>query len=214
VSARISEGDPLSYLIPAVDVLKLATKGGRIVFRMISRRAAARAEAKLAAAELGAMAGPKAAAKTAFWTAGEIAPRAFTAAETKTWTAKIARRMRELGIPAKNIGIRGIPGESGEAFTAWGTSRGSNMRGLGISVHGSVEMNWAGFPEWNAATIDTRIDAIIAHEWMEFNELTHWETVELATESKLAITKEAKELLAAMQKQGRGWKALVDKPRP
>lgn len=43
---------------------------------------------------------------------------------------------------------------------------------------------------------------------MEFNELTHWETVELATESKLAITKEAKELLAAMQKQGRGWKAL------
>jgi hypothetical protein len=42
---------------------------------------------------------------------------------------------------------------------------------------------------------------MIAHEWMEFNELSHWETVELVTESKLPISKEAKELLVAMQRR-------------
>jgi hypothetical protein len=205
--------DPLSYLLPAVDVLKLATKGSRLVFRMVSRRAAAKAEAKLAAAELGAMAGPKAAAKSAFWRAGEITPRTFTAAETKALTDKIARRMKQLGIPEKNIGIRKFPGESGRSFHGIGNVAGLRVRGRGISVHGSVVMDWAGFPEWNAATVDTRIDAIIAHEWMEFNELSHWETVELATESKLPITKEAKELLSAMQKQGEGWKHVPTSPR-
>jgi len=171
-------------------------------------------EARRAVPEvIGRMAGTDAAAD-AFWAAGEVAPRQFTKAEEKAWTAKVADRMKKLGIPKENIGIRGIPGESGEAFTATGSSRGANVRGRGISVHGNVEKDWVGFPEWNAASVDTRIDASIAHEWMEFNELTHWETVELATESRLRISKEAKELLAAMQKRGRGWKALVDKPRP
>ena len=161
----------------------------------------------------GAMAGPKAAA-SAFWTAGEITPRAFAEAERKAWTATIKGRMKELGIPNRNIGIRGIPGESGEGFTAEGVTRGSNVRGRGISVHGSVVEDWADFPEWNKASIADRIDAIIAHEWMEFNELTHWETVELVTESKLPISKNAQDLLAVMRKHGLGWKALEDTPPP
>jgi hypothetical protein len=120
--------------------------------------------------------------------------------------------MKELGIPNRNIGIRGIPGESGEGFTAEGVTRGSNVRGRGISVHGSVVEDWADFPEWNKASIADRIDAIIAHEWI--NELTHWETVELVTESKLPISKNAQDLLAVMRKHGLGWKALEDTPPP
>jgi hypothetical protein len=170
-------------------------------------------EAKAVPKVIGKMAGTDVAAD-AFWTAGEVAPRQFTKAEEQAWTAKIADRMKKLGIPKENIGIRGIPGESGEAFTAKGSSRGANVRGRGISVHGNVEKDWVGFPEWNAASVDTRIDASIAHEWMEFNELTHWETVQLATESKLRISEEAKQLLAAMQKRGRGLDALIDKTRP
>lgn len=183
----------------------------------------AKLEARRTTEVVGWMAG-RGATKDAFWAAGEIAPREFTAAEKKAWTARIKTRMSQVGIPQKNIGIRGIPGESGEAFSASGSARGANVRTVvdeygaregGISVHGSVDMPWAGFPEWNAATIDTRIDAVIAHEWSEFNELSHFETVELVTkQTSLSISKEAKALLAAMQKKGRGWKALVDKPRP
>jgi hypothetical protein len=164
--------------------------------------------------EAGAMAGPKASRTVSRIMKGaEVAPRKFTAAEARTLTAKIASRMKQLGIPEANVGIRGIADESGEAFTAWGRARGSNVRGKGISVHGSVDSAWTDFPEWNAASLDTRIDAVIAHEWMEFNDLTHFETVELATESKLPISPDAKKLLAAMAKRtGKGVDHLLNEP--
>jgi hypothetical protein len=154
--------------------------------------------------KVGAMAGPRSAEiKFAdFWKSGEIEPRTFSATEIKEWTARITKRMKQLGIPKDNIGIRGVPDESGTAFNPVGQARGTNVRGKGISVHGSVEQPWKDFPEWNDATIETRIDAVIAHEWMEFNQLTHWETVELAIETKLPISKEAKQLLLAMAKRG------------
>jgi hypothetical protein len=156
--------------------------------------------------KVGAMAGPKTPEiKFAdFWKSGETAPRKFSPTEIKEWTARITKRMKQLGIPKDNIGIRGVPDETGTAFNPLGEARGGNIRGKGISVHGSVEQPWKDFPEWNDATIETRIDAVIAHEWMEFNELTHWETVELATGTKLPISKEAKELLSAMAKRGQG----------
>jgi hypothetical protein len=173
-----------------------------------------RAKLGKAVEEAGAMAGPKASRTVSRIMRGaEVAPRKFTAAEIRTLTAKIASRMKQLGIPEANIGVRGIADESGEAFTAWGRARGSNVRGKGISVHGSVDSAWADFPEWNAANLDTRIDAVIAHEWMEFNDLTHFETVELATESKLPISQEAKKLLAAMAKRtGKGVDHLLNEP--
>lgn len=202
--------DPIDLVGGALaDVVR---RGARLAIEA-TEETVARYLAREGTGPVGAMAGPKAAA-SAFWSAGEITPRALAEAERKAWTATIETRMKALGIPKKNIGIRGIPGESGEAFTAEGVMRGSNVRGRGISVHGSVVEDWAGFPEWNIASIPDRIDAIIAHEWMEFNELTHWETVELVTESKLPISKIAQDLLAAMRKKGLGWKALEDAPRP
>jgi len=158
-------------------------------------------------AGVGAMAGPRDAVG-AFWRAGEVEPR-VAAAASKEWTATVKGRMEALNIPKKYRGIRGIPGESGEAFTAEGTTRGGNVRGKGISVHGSVLEDWAGFPEWNKAAVIDRIDAVIAHEWMEFNELTHWESVELGVETNLPVSPKAKELLGVMQKKGLGWKAAL-----
>jgi hypothetical protein len=146
--------------------------------------------------------------------------------------------MKQLGIPEKNIGAKvrkfppgkpkkmigtaKIPGETGEAFNPTGIKRGSNLRSFadeygveegGISVHGSVFERWEGFDVWNNALVEDRIDAIIAHEWMEFNELSHWETVELIEQSKLRISDKAKEILKFMRTRGKPLKALTEFPK-
>ena len=117
-------------------------------------------------------------------------------------------------IPAK--GEKLYPGESGAKrlnmgelgpFNPRGSQRGINYRSapatkdmygyqLGVSVHGNVFDPWEGFDLWNnpTTTIGDRIDAIIAHEWSEYNGLTHWETIELIPETKLPISPRAREL--------------------
>jgi hypothetical protein len=125
-------------------------------------------------------------------------------------------------IPAK--GQKLYPGESGAKrlnmgelgpFNPRGSERGINYRSapatkdmygnqLGISVHGNVFDPWEGFKLWNAptTTIEDRIDAIIAHEWSEYNGLSHWETVELMPETKLAISPRARQLSRHMMIMG------------
>jgi hypothetical protein len=189
----------------------------------------------------GAMSGPeRAEAKTAwaklkqdFWNAGKVPPsKQFSKDEAKRLNRKIADRMRELGIPKKNIGagnkiippgaktpkgkVYPVADEFGDAFNASGSKRGGNVRSGpppeplyggsegGISVHGNVFDRWEGFKLWNdpTTTIDDRIDAIIAHEWSEFNGVSHWETVELMPETKLAISPRARELSRHMMMMG------------
>jgi hypothetical protein len=209
---------------------------------------------------VGAMSGPEQAEartvwerlKQKFWEAGNVPPRRqFSADEAKQLNKRIADRMRELGIPKKNIGagskiippgaktpkgkVYPVADEFGDAFNASGRKRGGNVRSGpppeplyggaegGISVHGNVFDRWEGFDLWNAptTTVEDRIDAIIAHEWSEFNGLSHWETVELAAETKLPIRPRARELLQEMAKWGNsekafteftkeGWKAIKD----
>ncbi len=214
--------DPIDFLGAAIaDIVRL---GAKLAMDLAAERVAlyfarwgARETVEVVGAEVvGAMSGPKAGtgAFWKFWRAGATEAKEFTKAEAKKWTATIKKRMKDLGIPKENIGIRGIPGESGEAFTASGGTRGANVRSRGISVHGNVMKDWEGFPEWNAADIPDRIDAIIAHEWMEFSkELSHFESVELGLErnfQRLRITKKAQEILAAMRKKGMGWPTLMD----
>jgi hypothetical protein len=111
--------------------------------------------------------------------------------------------------------MRPFADENGKAFNPTGSTRGGNFRSgkfepqyggneMGISVHGNLFDNWKGFDLWNhpSTTIDDRIDAIIAHEWSEFNGLTHWETVELMPETKLAISPRARELSRYMMMMG------------
>jgi len=109
--------------------------------------------------------------------------------------------------------------ENGKVFFPEGGARGGRIRGGdfnpleggeegGISVHGNVFDRWEGFDLWNQSTYKDRIDAIIAHEWSEFNELSHWETVEMATETKLPISARAKEILRYMQQMGNPGRAF------
>jgi hypothetical protein len=107
-----------------------------------------------------------------------------------------------------------VEDENGKAFNETGSTRGGNYRSSpadryggeerGISVHGNVFDRWEGFDLWNDPTTTDwdRIDAIIAHEWSEFNGLTHWETVELMPETKLAISPRARELSRHMMRMG------------
>jgi hypothetical protein len=207
---------------------------------------------------VGAMTGPEQAeARTAwqklkqkFWDAGNVPPRRqFSADEAKQLNKRIADRMKELGIPKKNVGAgskmippgakqpRGKPflieGENGKAFNPSGNTRGGRIRSTlideyggaegGISIHGNVFDPWEGFDLWNDPTtlVEDRIDATIAHEWMEFNGLSHWETVEQVTNTTLPIRPRARELLGEMAKWGNSekafteftrteWKAIVD----
>jgi hypothetical protein len=177
----------------------------------------------------GAMAGPKEVTAKAFWDAATVAPKQLSEAQVKYWTEWTANRMKQLGIPEKNIGCEvkkfrvgkpkkmigeptKLPGDSGKAFNPMGTERGSNLRNFvdvedgmvhegGISVHGSVFQPWKDFEIWNKAAIEDRIDAIIAHEWLEFNGLAHEQAVERFAESPLRISKKAKEILAYMKTQ-------------
>jgi hypothetical protein len=196
---------------------------------------------------VGAMTGPEQAeAKSAweklkqkFWDAGDVPPsKQFSEAQAKEWNRKIAERMRQLGIPKKNIGAgskiippgaktpKGKPypvgDEIGKAFNPSGSTRGGRVRSSpvdeyggtegGISVHGNVFDRWEGFDLWNDPTtlVEDRIDATIAHEWSEFNGLSHWETVELAPQTALPIRPRARELLREMAKWGNSEKAFTE----
>jgi hypothetical protein len=158
--------------------------------------------------------------------------RRFSIDEAKEWNTKIEKRMSELGIPKKNqgAGVKRIPppgekpppggskklpaGDEHKAFNETGSTRGGNYRSSpadryggedrGISVHGNVFDRWEGFKLWNDPTTTDwdRIDAIIAHEWSEFNGLTHWETAELVPETKLAISPRARQLSRQMMMMG------------
>jgi len=233
----------------SVGLLRLAAIVGRHVQIWAIEMAANRvAEAALKLAEreakrvlqVGAMAGPTAGVKDAFWQAANGIPGKFSKDQAEQLTAKIASRMRELGVPENNIGAKvrsyapgesekmigttHIAGENGEAFNSSGIKRGGNLRSFadeygveegGLSVHGSVFDRWEGFDLWNDAstTIDDRIDAVIAHEWSEFNGLSHWETVELVPETTLPIRPRARELLREMATKGNYEKAFTEFPK-
>lgn len=198
------------------------------------------AEGGLRRGARGAMSGPEqAAAKTAwqklrnaFWEGGKKPPKkllTMTKEQVETWNKTIAERMKALGIPENNIGVKvrdynPVSGalenerpylagkENGEALNTHAHDMGGSMRSyrsadewqeLGISVHGNVFDDWPGFDLWNQSSIEDRIDAIIAHEWSEFNELTHWETVEAAPETNLPIRDRAREILRYMRVMGK-----------
>lgn len=166
--------------------------------------------------------------------------RTFTEKQAANLNKEISDRMTELGIPKKNqgAGIRRLPpkgekappgtkgmqpfmDENGKAFNPKGSSRGGNMRSgsydpryggeeSGISVHGNVYDDWKGFDVWNQSSVKDRIDATIAHEWNEFNGLTHWETAQVVPETKLAISPRAKEILRYMRMMGEPEVALTE----
>jgi hypothetical protein len=158
----------------------------------------------------------------AFWAAASATPRLFAEGEIGFWNRWITNRMRELGIPEKNIGtnikrFKGgarLPGsaadEAPKPFNAAGTERGQNVRTVvvdgevhegGIEVHGSAFTDWSNFDLWNKSPNPDRIDAIIAHEWLEFGGLTHEQAILQFERSTLNISPGAKQILGQMKQQ-------------
>lgn len=107
----------------------------------------------------------------------------------------------------------GIPEQYARGFWPFATTRGghaagvgSNFAGAGIQVERQVLGAMKNWPEWNAANLSTRVEAVIAHEWIEFNRIAsgmsatdaHQLTVKTAMNTTLPISQRARELLATM----------------
>src|SRR5262245_8663115 len=121
-------------------------------------------------------------------------------------TAAVERRMRALGIPEENIGIKGYPGRQ-RGYDPAEPQPGRNGRGDpeygvpgGITAgRGILEKSWSGggrWRQWERARFSTRIDAVIAHEWLEFGGLTHLEAAAAGPMTPLPISRGARRLLA------------------
>jgi hypothetical protein len=121
-------------------------------------------------------------------------------------TAAVERRMRALGIPEENIGIKGYPGRQ-RGYDPAEPQPGRNGRGDpeygvpgGITAgRGILEKSWSGggrWRRWERARFSTRIDAVIAHEWLEFGGLTHLEAAAAGPMTPLPISRGARRLLA------------------
>jgi hypothetical protein len=100
--------------------------------------------------------------------------------------------MQELGIPTNVQG----------GFVL-GNKVGGNVRpspgGPGkVWVDSGILKDAPHWPEWNAADLETRLDATIAHEWAEHQGATHLGAVFTGQETVLKITEKARQLLDSM----------------
>ena len=109
-----------------------------------------------------------------------VASRDLSPEEVEQWGNYVNRRMGELGIPE---GLRGYSDPRSDrrvaAFDPIGEKLGSNLGGRGIAVDRGVFGQVRGWGEWNRALIETRIDAIIAHEEYELGYVSHRRAVDL-----------------------------------
>jgi hypothetical protein len=124
-------------------------------------------------------------------------------------STSVESRMRELGIPEKYRGIKGIREYNGRGYDQNMGDPGGNVGGQGIAVGAGVGRPWSGtgsWPEWDAASIPTRIDAVIAHEWLEFlmggGNANHPDACVIGPLTDLPISEEARTLL--LTHPGRG----------
>ncbi|MFF3062902.1 hypothetical protein, partial [Streptomyces sp. NPDC057909] len=128
---------------------------------------------------------------------GDIATRSLSEGTTARLTRAIENRMEELGIPQENIGIKF---EGGRGFYPGGTTIGGNVptnRAMvgGINIDPGVLHPIPEWAEWNASSLGTRVDSVIAHEWAEFMGATHEESVQLGPTTLLNISPQARSLL-------------------
>jgi hypothetical protein len=102
----------------------------------------------------------------------------------------------------------GIPEANAGGYFPYPTLPGGETAGFGSTIPGGIQVerqvlgaieNW---PQWNAANLSTRVDAVIAHEWVEFNAIrggadvnaAHLAALQGAAETNLPISNAAREL--------------------
>lgn len=118
-------------------------------------------------------------------------------------TTQIEARMKALGIPVKYIGIKGIPGANGRGFDPNMTDPGGFVRTRGMAVGAGVLKNMPGWGAWNKASLPTRIDAVIAHEWVRLNKgAGHQKARDQAPNTLLPISDAARQLLLNQKNRG------------
>ena len=149
--------------------------------------------------------------------------RHFDKNTIETMAKTIEDRMRQLGIPAEAMGLT----KNKIAFDHADKNQGTNIQGWikvdenvpsrwytdsdiemgaekerysGIAVGGGIFDEIPGFEAWNKASLSARLDAVITHEYFEYLGATHNEAVERAPNTKLKITKEARDLLSEMRR--------------
>ncbi|KAK6511381.1 hypothetical protein TWF481_000298 [Arthrobotrys musiformis] len=133
---------------------------------------------------------------------GRIAPvRPISAGTTARLTRAIGNRMRALGIPEEHIGI---PMDGGKAYNPLGQTVGSNQIGQGINVDAAIlgDFPHEPWPAFNQASLSTRVDATIAHEFEELGTqaYNHPLALQLGPKTQLQISPAARDLLKDMLK--------------
>jgi hypothetical protein len=136
------------------------------------------------------------------WGGALIARLPISSASIARLQTAITNRMIALGIPReKALGFWPYPPRGGGMADV-----GSNIAGVGIRVERQVLGAMENWPEWNSASLPARVDAVIAHEWSEFNELAggagaeaaHNASVRAGASTGLRISAEARKLLETM----------------
>jgi RHS repeat-associated protein len=154
------------------------------------------------------MAGAKAATETSGAMADGVnvpLTKTISPGSTARLTKAIENRMSALKVP---IGTIKEPVKVGNKTIIRGNQRSrgfvpdQNNVGLndpaGISIDAGILENAPNWPEWNKAKLNTRVDAVIAHEWAEFTGLSHIDAVKFGAETVLKISEAARELLRSM----------------
>lgn len=122
------------------------------------------------------------------------------------YTHRIETRMRELGVPDEAIGYSPHAGGSGRGFHPTARGRGSNLphdpdsfMKSGIQVEGGFFESWDRLGDvWNRACSQDRVDAIIAHEYLEWQGLSHAEALATGPLTDLPISDRARAILKRM----------------
>jgi RHS repeat-associated protein len=177
----------------ALAVVDLVTAG---VGRGLASSMAAEAEAA-ATAERGV-------AKGAMTGGRKATPTGSKRPSTRQMIKDAEGRMKALGLEKKDIGIIGRDGKKTRGYDPHETTiGGSNSGGLNIDagIHGSFPEPW---PAWEAADLPTRMEAVIAHEWIEVQLMrdgvggaeAHAIAVEIGPLTDLPISEKARRLLA------------------
>jgi hypothetical protein len=126
-----------------------------------------------------------------------LSPPRLGGRQVRRLTAQVERRMAELGIPRRYRGIRGDP-STPRGFDPHLADIGSNMADMrfgGINVGAGILRPPPEHSYYLLQSIEARIDAAIAHEWLEFRGLTHAEAVAAGPSTSLNILPAARILL-------------------
>ncbi|QOZ25980.1 hypothetical protein [Bradyrhizobium sp. CCBAU 51753] len=204
----------LKGILSASEELKTFLRGkfGKVV------ETAEEAERGSMAGGRGATAAAKNTARARFIEGMRRPPPHFSDAEVLQLEKEIAEKMEKVGVPKEHIGGKDYNHRSGKrsAFHPGGNERGGCRTGDGIWVEGNVREQWPGFEEWETASRDTKLETIIAHEYLEMKvhssgvpmpsetgtieyQHAHNLSVQLANASELKISPEARKLLVAMR---------------